>query len=183
MFILGLGHRARHGKDTVAWAILEHCAKHGIRAKQYAFADALKAYCRVAFGMREKDAPLLQYIGTNAFRKHDPDIWVRVLLDTIREQAPEVAIITDMRFPNEGDAIKAAGGYTMRVERRILETGELWVSADRDPNHPSETAMTDYMFDRTIYAYDGYPEDIRELGLLHFTALYQHYTQQETRTA
>jgi hypothetical protein len=179
MFVIGLGHRARHGKDTVARAIVRDATKQGWYAKQYAFADALKAYCRVAFGMREKDAPLLQYMGTNVFRKTDPGIWVRVLLDTIEEQQPDVAVISDMRFPNEADAIKALGGYTMCVERR-REDGSLWVATDRDPNHPSEIAMEGYPFDERIIGQDGQVNKLITTGIYTFRALFDKHTMEAT---
>jgi len=177
MFILGLGHRARHGKDSVAREIIRECGCMGVYAKQYAFADALKSYCRVAFGMREKDAPLLQYIGTNVLRAKDPDIWVRVLLDTLYEQQPDVAIITDMRFSNEADAITDWGGYTMKVERRNAD-GTLWLTSDRDPHHPSEEALHDYEFDRVVSVHDGEHRLLLDDGLSAFHELYREYQQQ-----
>lgn len=174
MFILGLGHRARHGKDTVARAIVQHCAQQGIYAKQYGFADALKAHCRVAFGMREKDAPLLQMVGTDLYRRQDSNIWVRVLMDTIAEQQPEVAIITDVRFPNEADEIVARGGRLVKVERRNTD-GSLWVATDRDPNHPSEIALTNYRFDATVSAQDGEWGCLREAGVEMFCQLWDEW--------
>lgn len=178
MFVLGLGHRARHGKDSVAREIVRQCAAQGIYAKQYAFADALKAYCRVAFGMREKDARLLQYVGTDIFRERQPDIWVRVLIDTIREQAPDVALVTDMRFPNEADAIISLGGFTMKVER-YTPGGDLWVAEDRDPNHPSEIALTDYRFDETVAAQNGDLGALLGHGVRAFDRLYAQYLRQQ----
>jgi hypothetical protein len=184
MFVLGLGYRARQGKDTVAKAIVQECGRTGFYAKQYAFADALKAYCRVAFGMREKDAPLLQYMGTNVFRKTDPGIWVRVLQDTIAEQQPDIAIITDMRFPNEADAVVAMGGYTMKVERYEPEDGMPWITRDRDPQHPSETALRDYVFDESVQAPDGDVDELIRVGLRAFQRLYKrHITEQIRREA
>lgn len=172
MFILGLGHRARHGKDTVARAIVSYCAQRGVYAKQYGFADALKAHCRVAFGMREKDAPLLQMVGTDLYRRTDPNIWVRVLLDTIAEQEPDVAIITDVRFPNEAEAIRAKGGAVVKVERRN-EDGSLWVAGDRNPNHPSEIALANYPFDEHLWVYNGEVDTLKQIGTDVFEQLWQ----------
>jgi len=174
MFVLGLGHKARHGKNFVARAIIQHCAQDGLYAKEYGFADALKVYCRVAFGMREKDPRLLQTVGTDIFRRFNPDIWVRVLLDTIKEQGPDVAIITDMRFPNEADAVKALGGATMCV-RRLNENGSLWLSTDRDPAHESETALDLYDFDTYIEAHSGNLTGLTHRGIQEFRLLYNEY--------
>lgn len=152
--IVGLGHRARHGKNYIARSLVGAAIAEGYYAKEYGFADALKVYCRVAFGMREKDPRLLQIVGTDIFRRFDADVWVRVLMDTIEEQKPDVAVITDMRFPNEAQAIRRRGGLCVKVERRNAN-GTLWIAKDRDPNHESEIALTDYPFDQTVACYDG----------------------------
>lgn len=172
MFVVGLGHKARHGKDYLAKMLVMHCNARGIAAKQFAFADALRAYCRVAFGMREKDAPLLQVVGTDIFRKRNPDIWVRVLEDTLQEQQPEVAIITDMRFPNEAEMIKRLGGVTIDVQR-IDVSGAPYVAPDRDPLHASETALDGYLFDAYVSAWSGDTIGLTREGIQVFERLYQ----------
>ena len=174
MLILGLGHKARHGKNYLAKTLVQHCAKRGIYAQEYAFADAVKAYCRVAFGMREKDATLLQFVGTDVFRKHQPDIWVRVLADTLHEQRPEVAIITDLRFPNEMQMIKDRAGYTVRVTRTQAD-GSPWVAPDRDPNHLSETALDHSHFDFELTAVSGNLVSLYQDGIQLFDQLWSVY--------
>jgi hypothetical protein len=154
MIVVGLGHRARHGKNTVAKTLVTEAITQGIYAKEYGFADALRAYCRVHYGMRKKDAPLLQRVGTDEFRAADPNIWVRVLMDTIEEQSPDMAVITDVRFPNEAEVVKSLGGIVVNV-RRITDSNELYVAADRDPFHPSECALDNYSFDWTITCRSG----------------------------
>ena len=50
-------------------------------------------------------------------------------------------VVTDVRFPSEADAIREHGGILIRVNR---DTGYV-------DNHPSETALDDYMdFDYII---------------------------------
>ena len=151
MRIVGLGYKARQGKNTVARGIIQHCATQEIYAKEYGFATALKAYCRV-LGMRKKDGQLLQTVGTDVFRHLNPDIWVRVLMDTIEEDQPDVAIITDMRFPNEVEAIKAQNGLVVRVSR-INPNGTTWIADDRPADHSSEIALDGFQgFDYYITA-------------------------------
>src|SRR5262245_37387151 len=111
MLVFGLGHKARHGKDFAGRAMATYAASIGLNARVYGFADALKAYCRVAFGMKKKDPRLLQLVGTELFRGLNPNTWVDVLQHTIEEQNPDVAIITDMRFPNELDMVRGMGGF------------------------------------------------------------------------
>lgn len=92
---------------------------------------------------------MLQKIGTEMGRSIHPDAWVNALFSdyvldlrrvgnseggtTISEAYPNW-IITDVRFPNEADAIKAKGGYLIRVNRQtnVIDT------------HPSEISLDDY---------------------------------------
>lgn len=74
----------------------------------------------------------LQILGTEAGRdKIHTNIWVNALMSGYQ---PDMNwIITDVRFPNEAESVKANGGLLVRVERNSL-TG----------NHPSETALDGY---------------------------------------
>lgn len=67
---------------------------------------------------------LLQIIGTECIRdKVHPNAWVNALFsdykdtDHIYEIKGSNWIITDMRFPNELEAVKSRGGITIRVDR------------------------------------------------------------------
>jgi len=72
-------------------------------------------------------------------------------------------IITDMRFPNEMEAVKERHGITIKVVRSFnhkmgsKETGTL----DLTPLHPSETALDDAKFDYEIVN-DSTIEDLIE---------------------
>ena len=55
-------------------------------------------------------------------------------------------IITDVRFPNEAQAIKDRGGIVIRVNR-YDENGMPYKTLN---NHPSETALDNYKFDEVI---------------------------------
>jgi dephospho-CoA kinase len=63
-------------------------------------------------------------------------------------------IITDLRFPNEMQAVKANGGITIRVVR----PSDKEISLDL---HPSETALDDAEFDYEIVN-DGTIEDLKD---------------------
>ncbi len=150
--VIGFGHRARQGKDSAARFIVE--AYPRVDIVRFGFADALRALCRVQYAMTEKDAPLLQRVGVS-MRGYDPEVWVRALYWTIRERKPDVALITDARFPNEAAMIKGLGGFMVKVERRLRD-GSPYRADDRDPYHESETALSDYPdFDDTIENPDG----------------------------
>ena len=119
---------------------------------------------------------LLQIIGTDCIRdKVHPNAWVNALFadykyEIHRSEVPTRAagfidqhvypnwIITDMRFPNELEAVKSRGGITIRVNRNFhmdLPNG-IHVETIRKGSlteieeHPSETALDNAEFDYTI---------------------------------
>jgi len=80
----------------------------------------------------------LQTLGTNALRDQvNEDIWINSLFSDFKPESHW--LITDVRFPNEAEAVKKKGGIVVRVDRGLV-TG----------THPSETALDDYDFDYTI---------------------------------
>lgn len=148
--VIGFGHKARNGKDTAAGVMQDYFGKD---ARRYAFADALRAVCRVCYGMKEKDAPLLQMVGTDLYRRVNPNIWTDVLYETLKEQRPKVALISDMRFPNEAEMVKGMGGITIRCIR-LNPDGRQFIDPSRSSTHPSETALDEYCgWDFTIRAH------------------------------
>jgi len=106
---------------------------------------------------------LLQLIGTECGRQIiHPNIWVNALFadygkpilnrwDDKGNNMPASWIISDVRFPNEVEAIKAKGGIIIRVERNNFFYDEKGKKCLKIDNHPSETALDDYKdFDYTI---------------------------------
>lgn len=101
---------------------------------------------------------LLQFIGTDCIRdKVHPNAWVNALFADYKYEIhrSEVStraagfidqhvypnwIITDMRFPNELEAVKSRGGITIRVNRPGLI----------ESNHLSETSLDSATFDFVI---------------------------------
>jgi len=66
-------------------------------------------------------------------------------------------IITDVRFPNEFDAVKAKGGLVIRVNRPGHGTSMVALANA----HPSETALDGHDFDHVIEN-DGNLEDLKK---------------------
>ncbi|WGH21375.1 deoxynucleoside monophosphate kinase [Arthrobacter phage Emotion] len=97
-------------------------------------------------GVRET----LQRLGTDAIRALDDTFWVRAGVKAI-EAIDGPVVVTDARFPNEGDTVRALGGYIVRIERALPDDGD---------RHPSETALDDYMADFCIFN-DGPVEDLQ----------------------
>jgi hypothetical protein len=59
----------------------------------------------------------MQIIGTDIFRKLDPNVWIKATITKIIREKPDLAVITDCRFPNEVEAIQNIGGKVIRLTR------------------------------------------------------------------
>lgn len=133
------GSTARVGKDTAAEHLIQKFG--GIRIS---FADPL--YSILAFAQKtchfpiEKDRQFLQYIGTEWARAKDPDIWLNLALEKIRSTQPETPIyITDVRFPNEFEALRKEGFVMVQINR-----GEKAEFGSGSTKHASETSLDSY---------------------------------------
>lgn len=92
---------------------------------------------------------VLQQWGTEVCRNgfHN-DIWVASVENQLRK-AKDNIVITDCRFANEVNAIKNAGGITMRVERgEKPEWYDAAVRYNRGPNGNSHWALSKSTLDR-----------------------------------
>lgn len=134
--------QSAHGALTGAWR--NWCVSKNI---------PLAAPVRVSFD--DPMSPLgkcreaLQWWGTDYRRATDLDYWVRQMRLTLIKQRPmwDVAVITDMKFPNEFDMIKDAGGDAWKLVR-LYEDKDV---PPYDP-HPSEHALSGYPFDQVVTA-------------------------------
>lgn len=149
-FVVGIGHKARHGKDTVASMLHERIPRH---SKIYSFGYALKAWARVQGVMTNKDPALLQSLGTNVLRGVDPDIFVKALSYQIREDSVGIAIISDLRFVNEAAWVERFG-ISVKISR-INEDGSLYIASDRNAAHHSETALDEYCYNKEFSVRSG----------------------------
>jgi hypothetical protein len=158
--IIGLSGYARSGKDTAADHLV---GKHGFT--RYSFAAPMKeAMYRLnpivssdAIGnFRYKDLVdvygldkakeshpeirrLLQVFGTEVGRDmFGENFWVDLALSSAKE---DLVVISDVRFKNEADGIKAAGGQVWRINR---------VGIGPVTDHASEVDLDSYSFDYII---------------------------------
>lgn len=75
----------------------------------------------------------LQYFGTVIVREINQNAWVQSTIKRIQSEDSGVAIVPDVRFPNEVQAIKHAGGVVIRMERDPFTCDHKCESAlDRD---------------------------------------------------
>lgn len=160
--IIGLSGVARSGKDTAA-VYLEK--EYGFQ--RVAFADKLKEIALVLnpyvpgvyagyhtmqemveqYGWdelkdRSPDARrFLQVLGTEVGRNmFGEDCWVNLALYE-NGKPKDGIVVSDVRFPNEAEAIRDIGGVVARIERPgagLAGGAEL---------HPSETALDNFTFD------------------------------------
>jgi len=139
--IVGIGYKARQGKNLLARTIRENIqeAELGVVVEIYSFATALKSFCRAIGWMKDKDPRILQLVGTDIMRSINENVWVDCLKYQIEEESPDIALIADMRFPNEFQFCKE-NGMAIKISR-LNADGSQWVADDRDPNHPSEIAL------------------------------------------
>lgn len=73
---------------------------------------------------------VMQFVGTDIFRKMKQNIWAEATINKINQEKPKLAIIADCRFPNEVDSIKVAGGVVIKLMRNPFNS-----------NHASEVAL------------------------------------------
>ena len=164
-------------KYEVSWH--EHAKVDGVYNTYEEACEELRNFGGSSFD--EKDAIttikltsrlLLQIIGTECIRdKVHPNAWVNALFadykscslpdettfindeEFIRKNSSQW-IITDMRFPNELEAVKSRGGITIRVNRPYdsLNQDSLFSLQKQQEtnNHPSETSLDSATFDFVI---------------------------------
>jgi len=86
---------------------------------------------------------ILQYWGTDVCRNHfHDDIWIASLENKMRKTSDNI-VISDVRFPNEIQAIHNAGGIVVRVKRgNDPEWYNSALSVNRGPNGNSTWALS-----------------------------------------
>jgi len=157
--VIALSGFARSGKDSAAITLVE---RFGFA--RVGFADALKEAAAAIYGFSSEQLygdqkevvdphweksprQILQELGMKV-REMDPETWIkaaRVRAERAIQNGAQGVAISDCRFPNELDAVKAWGGYAWRIVR----PGVSAINA-----HISETALDDATFDRVL-ANDG----------------------------
>jgi hypothetical protein len=165
--LIGLSGYARSGKDTVAELL---CLNYGY--KRVSFADPMRQALYVLspkldnivrlseyvddYGwdvakQNQEVRRLLQVFGTEVGRKmFGLDFWIDIALKDLSGDTQ--VVISDVRFPNEADAIAKLGGSMWRINRKNHSAVN---------GHASEHAMDNYMFSHVIYN-DGTLDDLSD---------------------
>lgn len=155
MIIIGFGHQSGVGKDEAARFL-----KTAIGADKVAvrgFATTLKEAAGLVFNLSEEQmygtlkevedsrysvSPrhILQKFGNDLRELFWDSVWIDALVNKIPElekQGYEYLFVTDVRYPNEAEALKKMGATLIKIERNSRKL-------PGNPNHSSETAMNDY---------------------------------------
>ena len=143
--------------------------------------NAIPVFEDIQFNELMSVRELLQKLGTEAMRDalHE-NVWVNALfadykitrlsmsnsVEEISKQPYPNWIITDMRFPNEMEAVVERKGITIRVVRPCSECGgigyhKMSCSKQYQKEHPSETSLDDAEFKYTVIN-DGSIDDLIE---------------------
>jgi hypothetical protein len=64
----------------------------------------------------------LEHFGTNVVRAIKLDVWSAYTMNIIKQEQSNIAIIPDVRFPNEVRDIKKSGGVVIRLKRDIFSS-------------------------------------------------------------
>lgn len=75
---------------------------------------------------------VLQFMGTEIFRKMYDTVWVDTLLRKIEAEKPEIAVVCDVRFPNEMTLLREAGASVIGLTRDIFESKDTHASEQID---------------------------------------------------
>lgn len=120
-----------------------------------------------------KQRTLLQWWGTEYRREQDPNYWVAKLEATLLVEQPRIALISDLRFPNEVSWIKSdpSGGFVCRVDRVGYKSST--------SQHSSETIL-DFMGEEdwhyVIQVPDGDLDELKRDAVVVFDLVVQYLT-------
>lgn len=129
--------KARSGKDTACDFLIK---EYG--GTKVAFAKPLYDilyYAQDRCGIsRSKDRKFLQYIGTEWGRSINNNMWVDLALHSVPRYGN--VFLSDLRFPNELQALKQAGWVCIKLVRQEDQVGDDRIS-DSEKTHTSETSL------------------------------------------
>jgi hypothetical protein len=133
MIIIGVTGLARTGKDLYCNIAKNILAMNGLVAKRYAFADELKRevepflrdLCGVDVWTQNTEIKtdirdFLVWYGTTFWRKREPLRWVSRVEQSIENDDGgfvDVALISDVRYPNEGHWVHAKEGWLVHLSK------------------------------------------------------------------
>lgn len=91
----------------------------------------------------------LEYFGTKIVRKIKNKAWSEFTIKKVKRENSNIAIIPDVRFPNEVEAIQSVGGKVIRLTRNKFNS-----------DAEAETALDENVFDWSRFDSVIYNQDI-----------------------
>jgi len=130
--ILGLDYEQVFGNDndknsktSLKWEDMPGVTTHGeLKKKNVSKEDATKLGMIVHSKGIMTAREVLQYVGTDIFRKMNPNVWLNTLFNKINGDSPEVALISDVRFENEIAAVQEHNGIVIGLTRDPYEQAD-----------------------------------------------------------
>ena len=165
MKVIELCGKAGVGKDTFGSELIKQLENQGKKCLHIAFADYVKFVCQKYFGWNgqkdEKGREILQRVGTDIFRKSNPDFWVDIVINFLivcrENNLFDFVIITDARFPNEIAKLQNLlqdNGETCVTAFRIKRNNCISKLSEEAQNHASETALDNFFMEEIILSGD-----------------------------
>lgn len=102
--------------------------------------------------MTKEQLQVLVNVG-NEMRKVDRNYWSKRIVSQAKEDNFDVAMCPNLRFPQEADAFREAGGVVVRLTS-LNKDGSIYISPDRDPNDVTETALSFWAADYYLTVVD-----------------------------
>lgn len=130
MKVIGVVGYARAGKDTYCGIARSILVDNGYKVKQYSFAEQLKKEvepflrdtCKCNVWTTDSEVKkdirdFLVWYGTTWWRKRDPKRWIRNVDLALKsdDKNIDIALVSDVRYPNEADWVHSWGGYLVHV--------------------------------------------------------------------
>lgn len=91
-------------------------------------------------GIKLTAREVMQFVGTDIFRKMKHDVWAGATIKKIQNNNPDIAVVADCRFPNEVEAIKNVNGYVIKLTRNPFHS-----------DHSSEIALDPENYDNSNF--------------------------------
>jgi hypothetical protein len=124
-----------------------------------------------------KQRKLLQWWSTGYRRAQDPYFWVNKLIARLEEEKPAIALISDLRFPNEVTWVVGNKGFSVRMDRLGYVPAE---DGDHESEHQLDW-MDDSEWNYIIQCQDGDVEEIRKNAVFVFDHIVELLTPPDLR--
>mgnify|MGYP006282962979 CR=1 FL=1 len=110
---------------------------------------------------RMTNREFLEHFGTKIVRKINHNAWSEYTIKKIAKEQTKIAIIPDVRFPNEVDIIKKNGGVIIRLTRDIYNSdAEAECALDKSK---FDWSNFDYIIDNTELSLDDLTEKLSQI--------------------